>query len=118
MVRKYGMKMMGISNSVPFPLPPPARPSFVPCSSPLSLTWFGSPWAASYNIYRSSSQSPDRVLIASRVLDNVAAIDNRKVTLYSDKTAVSGVEYTYLIVPVSVDGFENPHNPLLITAML
>jgi hypothetical protein len=50
--RKYGLKMKNRSDDGRYPLPPPVRSTVMKITSPLSLSWMGSPWAASYNIYR------------------------------------------------------------------
>ena len=49
--RAFGLKMMKIKDPG-FSVPPPVRRAARSIVSPSDLTWMGSPWAASYNIYR------------------------------------------------------------------
>jgi hypothetical protein len=110
MVRKYAIKIRGRKGQVAYPLPYPAQKAERPCT-PQTLRWMGSAWAASYNLYRVEAGAKDSVFLAN-VVDGVATTPD--IVLYCDRSAVAGKQYTYLILPVGIEGDENTTNPLQI----
>lgn len=122
MIREYGLKMAGLDPSlVKFPLPVPAKPiqstSSLPSTtlSTSNIRWFGSAWAASYQIRRrvvtKFKTEEDWVLVAANASD--AFIYDAK-TMFVDRSALNGVLYEYEIKPTSVDGILNHANPLML----
>lgn len=104
-VRGFGLQMQGLSTSTAFPTPAPVR---APAGtiSPRNLRWFGSSWAGSYVVSRKVGTG------SFQFLANV--VDNKPfgIALFSDPVP-AGV-YSYMIVPVSVDGKQNAQSPLVL----
>ena len=110
-LREKALAIQGKPINKPFPIPQPASPASGIVYSPKDIRFMGSAWADNYLIFR-ADESGNQI-----VLNNGTGIDDHVLfgkTVYSDDTAVKGVKYTYQIIPVSLDGYQNHENPLTI----
>ena len=98
-VRHYGYAIQGINpKKVPFPTPhAPKKVASFSCT-PRNICWFGSAWAASYDISRTFTGS-EQWLYLGRVSDGIKSGS----VLFNDTTASPNTSYTYRIVPLSAD---------------
>lgn len=110
-VRTVGLQLKNKSSSTPFPTPRRCSPVAGFIQSPNALRWFGSAWAASYQVERKEQNTEGTcMVIATSAKDNVPS--GR--AIYNDITAQPGKKYEYSIKPVSVDGIVNHDDCLCI----
>ncbi|KAI8894321.1 glycoside hydrolase superfamily [Globomyces pollinis-pini] len=71
MIRRYGLLIQNLSSATAFPQPNTPSLSNLKNLTPKNLTWFGSAWAAGYNVYRVNHTSKRKELVRLQVKDCV-----------------------------------------------